>query len=52
MKNNFLYESGRTVVATIHQPSSDIFHMFDNLTVLAEGHIVYQGPAERMVWSN
>ena len=44
-----LAESGRTVVATIHQPSSDIFHIFDNLIVLAEGHIVYQGPAETMV---
>mmetsp|Transcript_20390 Transcript_20390/g.49326 ORF Transcript_20390/g.49326 Transcript_20390/m.49326 type:complete len:724 (-) Transcript_20390:11-2182(-) len=37
--------AGRTVVATIHQPSSDIFHMFDNLTILAHGSILYQGEA-------
>ena len=33
------------MVATIHQPSSDIFHMFDNLTILAHGSIMYQGEA-------
>ena len=37
--------AGRTVVATIHQPSSDVFHMFDNLLLLAKGRIMYQGPA-------
>ena len=41
--------SGRTVVATIHQPSSDIFHLFDNLIVLDQGCIVYQGPARELV---
>ncbi|MEW5304769.1 MAG: hypothetical protein WDW36_007357 [Sanguina aurantia] len=39
----------RTVVCTIHQPSSDIFHEFDDLIVLAEGQILYQGLAEKMV---
>ena len=41
--------SGRTVVATIHQPSSDIFHLFNDLMVLAQGHLVYQGPAANVV---
>ncbi|EKX39193.1 hypothetical protein GUITHDRAFT_76568, partial [Guillardia theta CCMP2712] len=40
-----LAKAGRTVVATIHQPSSDIFHMFDNLLILAHGKILYQGPS-------
>jgi len=41
--------TGRTVVATIHQPSSDIFHLFDDLLVLAQGNIVYQGPCKESV---
>jgi ABC-type multidrug transport system ATPase subunit len=40
---------GRTVVATLHQPSSQIFATFDDLLVLAEGAIVYSGPALGLV---
>ncbi|CAG9325735.1 unnamed protein product [Blepharisma stoltei] len=36
---------GRTVMSTIHQPSSSMFDKFDKLVLLAEGHIVYQGLA-------
>lgn len=36
---------GKTVVATLHQPSSEIFHMIDDLIVMAAGEIVYCGPA-------
>jgi len=41
--------AGRTVVATIHQPSSDVFHMFDNLLLLANGQIMYQDKAAHVV---
>mmetsp|Transcript_94503 Transcript_94503/g.137985 ORF Transcript_94503/g.137985 Transcript_94503/m.137985 type:complete len:623 (+) Transcript_94503:57-1925(+) len=44
-----LARAGRTVIATIHQPSSDTFGLFDNLAVLSQGHLVYQGPAQGMV---
>eukprot|EP00158_Paraphelidium_tribonemae_P007562 Partr_v1_DN28287_c0_g1_i1_m76207 putative ATP-binding cassette, sub-family G (WHITE), member len=44
-----LAKSGRTVVATIHQPSSETFHMFDDLCLLAEGRVMYFGPVHDVV---
>ncbi|CAG9329040.1 unnamed protein product [Blepharisma stoltei] len=34
---------GRTIISTIHQPSSSIFKKFDKLILLLEGNIIYQG---------
>lgn len=44
-----LAQSGRTVVATIHQPSSKTFKLFDDLILMAEGQIVYYGPADEVL---
>lgn len=41
---NKLAKSGRTVIATIHQPSSEIFTSFDRLVIMVQGNLVYQGP--------
>ena len=40
---------GRTVISTIHQPSSEIFRQFDDLIVLAEGSVLYHGEASELV---
>lgn len=38
-----LARHGMLIVMTIHQPSSDIFYMFDNIIVMKNGYIVYSG---------
>ncbi|KAF7842992.1 ABC transporter G family member 11-like [Senna tora] len=35
----------RTIIASIHQPSSDVFQLFHNLCLLSSGTTVYFGPA-------
>uniref|UniRef100_A0A7S4LQW6 ABC transporter domain-containing protein n=1 Tax=Oxyrrhis marina TaxID=2969 RepID=A0A7S4LQW6_OXYMA len=34
----------QVVLCTIHQPSSEILHLFDSVVFLAQGNIIYQGP--------
>lgn len=34
-----LARKGRTVVCTMHQPSSEIFHLFDDLVILGKGEV-------------
>ncbi|PIA52061.1 hypothetical protein AQUCO_01000146v1 [Aquilegia coerulea] len=38
-------QDGRTVIASIHQPSSEVFELFHNLCLLSSGKTVYFGPA-------
>lgn len=38
-----LVEGGRTVVMTIHQPSSRLFYMFHKVLLLSEGNTMYFG---------
>ena len=37
---------GMSVLATIHQPSADLFMMFDRVIVLSEGYVIYSGPPQ------
>lgn len=34
----------RTIIASIHQPSSEVFQLFHNLCLLSSGRTVYFGP--------
>jgi ABC-type multidrug transport system ATPase subunit len=36
----------RTVLCTIHSPSSELFAVFDDLLLLAKGHVIYHGPTQ------
>ncbi|XP_014372635.1 ATP-binding cassette sub-family G member 2 isoform X2 [Alligator sinensis] len=37
---------GKTIVFSIHQPRYSIFKLFDTLTLLAAGRLLYHGPAQ------
>ena len=37
---------GRSVLCTIHQPSSDTFHLFDKVLLLKKGRVVFVGPPD------
>lgn len=36
-------ESGRTIIVTIHQPSSEVFILFDKLLLLSQGKLAFFG---------
>lgn len=41
--------SNATVLFTIHQPSSEVYHLFDHVVFLTEGKIFYQGEAKNLI---
>uniref|UniRef100_A0A8D2J0F9 ABC transporter domain-containing protein n=1 Tax=Varanus komodoensis TaxID=61221 RepID=A0A8D2J0F9_VARKO len=41
-----LSKRGRTIIFSIHQPRYSIFKLFDSLTLLALGKVLYHGPAK------
>ncbi|KAL8464896.1 hypothetical protein ACS0TY_034397 [Phlomoides rotata] len=42
-----LSRDGRTVIASIHQPSSEVFELFDRLYLLSSGKTIYFGQASQ-----
>uniref|UniRef100_A0A7S2R2P1 ABC transporter domain-containing protein n=1 Tax=Eucampia antarctica TaxID=49252 RepID=A0A7S2R2P1_9STRA len=47
--HKYVQESpGRRIILTIHQPSSFIWQMLDNVVLLSKGFLVYQGSTKKM----
>lgn len=44
MKN--MAERGKTIISTIHQPSSEVFSMFDRVLLMAEGRVAFLGEVD------
>lgn len=43
-----LADSGVPVMCTVHQPSSEIFDMFDSVIILHDGEVAYHGPVQQL----
>jgi ABC-type multidrug transport system ATPase subunit len=39
-------DGGRTIISSVHQPSSEVFALFDDLCLLSSGETVYFGDAK------
>lgn len=46
---NLAAAGGRTVVCSVHQPSSEVFAQFDDLCLLSSGETIYFGEAKTAV---
>ncbi|NXP40510.1 ABCG2 protein, partial [Leiothrix lutea] len=42
-------KQGKTIIFSIHQPRYSIFRLFDSLTLLAAGRMLYHGPAQQAI---
>ncbi|CAJ1934010.1 unnamed protein product, partial [Sphenostylis stenocarpa] len=42
-----LAHDAKTVISSIHQPSSEVFALFDHLFLLSGGQTIYFGPAQK-----
>eukprot|EP00116_Pleurobrachia_bachei_P019309 sb/3479571/ len=44
-----LAQAERTILMTIHQPSSEVFALFDRVCLLADGHVAFLGDREAAI---
>ena len=40
---------GMTILTTIHQPSAELFMIFDRCVSLSEGYTIYNGPPKEVI---
>ncbi|NXP63524.1 ABCG2 protein, partial [Chloropsis cyanopogon] len=45
----WMSKQGKTIIFSIHQPRYSIFRLFDSLTLLAAGRVLYHGPAQHAI---
>ncbi|KAI7823744.1 P-loop containing nucleoside triphosphate hydrolase protein [Kickxella alabastrina] len=48
-KLKHITETGRTVIAVLHQPLSEMFELFDDIVIIFEGRIVYTGERSNLI---
>lgn len=46
---NFVHQMEATVLMALLQPAPETFDLFDDLILLSEGHVVYEGPREEVL---
>ncbi|KAL7603042.1 hypothetical protein Lser_V15G19745 [Lactuca serriola] len=46
---NFVHQMEAIVLMALLQPPPETFDLFDDLVVLSEGHVVYEGPREQVL---
>ncbi len=44
---NLARNEGKTIAMTIHQPTSELYDLFDRLILMLDGKLVYQGKADK-----
>ena len=44
-----LANKGKTIVCTIHQPSSEVYAMFDKILLMAEGRVAFLGTPQEAI---
>lgn len=47
--NNLLFCAQSTVMTSLLQPAPETFELFDDVVLLSEGHVIYQGPREHIL---